>query len=216
MVLVYEDDKEKSMTFNYTGERVIPDQMDPLNGMLLEHIARYYFSLLYLNGRVLDFASGSGYGSQLIAKNLKGRVEEVVAIDLSEETTRYARGRYYHPNVNYIVGDVLDRTLPEQLGTFDCIVSFETIEHVGDFELFMANAWELLKPGGTLVLSTPFGQGIGKPTNEPFHVHQFTEHEFKALFARFATTEFYYQRGVLVEPKRPKRHYPIGIAVAQK
>ncbi|TCI65790.1 MULTISPECIES: bifunctional 2-polyprenyl-6-hydroxyphenol methylase/3-demethylubiquinol 3-O-methyltransferase UbiG [Exiguobacterium] len=204
------------MTLNYTGERVIPDQMDPLNGMLLEHIARYHFSLLYMDGRVLDFASGVGYGSQLIAKNLKGQVDEVVALDLSEETTRYARGRYYHPNVTYVVGDVLDRTLPEQLGTFDCIVSFETIEHVDDFERFMANVWELLKPGGTLVLSTPFGQGVGKPTNEPFHVHQFTEQEFTALFDRFASTEFYYQRGVLVEPKRPERHYPIGIAVATK
>lgn len=204
------------MTLDYTGERVIPDRMDPLNGLLLEHIARYHFALLYMNGRVLDFASGSGYGSQLIAKNLKGTVTEVVAVDLSEEATRYAKGRYHHPNVAYVVGDVLDRTLPEKLGTFDCIVSFETIEHVTDYEAFMANVWELLKPGGILVLSTPFGQGVGQPTNEPFHAHQFTEAEFEELFTPFTSTEFYYQRGVLVEPKRATRHYPIGIVIAVK
>lgn len=200
----------------YTGERVIPDRMSPMNGMLLEHIARYQFSLLYLNGRVLDFATGSGYGGQLIAKTLKGTVQEVVGVDVSETSIAYARGRYHHPNVTYLVGDVLDRTLPERLGQFDCIVSFETIEHVADYECFMENVWTMLKPGGTLVLSTPFGQGIGQPTNEPFHAHQFTEAEFEALFEPFTSVNYYYQRGVLVEPKRPSRHYPFGIAVAIK
>ncbi|MFN4214421.1 class I SAM-dependent methyltransferase [Exiguobacterium sp.] len=204
------------MSLDYTGERVIPDLMDPMNGMLLEHIARYHFALLYMNGRVLDFASGVGYGSQLIAKQLKQSVKEVVALDVSEETIQYARGRYHHPNVTYDVGDVLDLTLPKRLGQFDCIVSFETIEHVVDFEGFMQNVWALLKPGGTLVLSTPFGRGFGQPTNEPFHAHQFTEAEFEMLFDRFTSVDYYYQRGVLVEPKRATRHYPIGIAVAMK
>ncbi|WP_367226134.1 hypothetical protein [Exiguobacterium sp. AM39-5BH] len=48
------------MTLEYTGERVIPDRMDSMNGLLLEHISRYHFALLYMNGRVLDFASGAG------------------------------------------------------------------------------------------------------------------------------------------------------------
>lgn len=113
---------------------------------------------------------------------------EVVGVDLSEEATRYAKGRYHHPNVNYIVGDVVDRTLPEKIGTFDCIVSFETIEHVIDYKTFMTNVWDLLKPGGILVLSTPFGRGVGQPTNEPYHAHQFTETEFEALFTSFSLT----------------------------
>ena len=29
---------------NYTGERVIPALMNPKNGMLIEHIARYEFA----------------------------------------------------------------------------------------------------------------------------------------------------------------------------
>lgn len=204
------------MTLEYTGERVIPDQMDPMNGMLLEHIARYQFAAPFLHGRVLDFASGSGFGSQLIAKMQKKVVEEVVALDISEEAIRYARGRYYHPNVRYVVGDILDDKLPEQYGQFDFVVSFETIEHIKDYEQFLANVLNLLKPGGMLILSTPFGQGIGQPTNEPFHIHQFTEQEFKSLFFAFTSSEFYYQRGVLIEPKRESAHYPLGIAIAIK
>ncbi|WP_337874822.1 class I SAM-dependent methyltransferase [Exiguobacterium sp.] len=204
------------MTLQYTGERVIPDQMDPMNGMLLEHIARYQFAAPFLKGRVLDFATGCGFGSQLIAKMRRNDLTEVVGIDLSESAIRYAKGRYYHPNVRYVVGDVLDQTLPGEHGQFDFVISFETIEHVEDYERFMENVYNLLKPGGVLILSTPFGQGIGKSTKEPFHVHQFTEQEFYSLFTNFSSTSFYHQRGVLIEPKREDVHYPIGIALAVK
>lgn len=204
------------MELEYTGERVIPDQMDPMNGILLEHIARYQFAAPFLHGRVLDFATGSGFGSQLIAKMQRKTVDEVVALDIAEEAIRYARGRYYHPKVHYVVGDILDQTLHEQYGQFDFIVSFETIEHIEDYGRFLENVLELLKPEGKLILSTPFGQGVGKPTKEPFHVHQFSEQEFKNLFTSFSSAAFYYQRGVLIEPKRESAHYPIGIVVAEK
>lgn len=204
------------MTLQYTGERVIPDQMNPMNGMLLEHIARYQFAAPFLQGRVLDFATGCGFGSQLIAKMRRNDLDEIVAIDLAESAIRYAKGRYYHPNVRYVVGNVLDKTLPQQFGQFDFVISFETIEHVEDYKRFMENAYSLLKPGGVLILSTPFGQGVGKSTKEPFHVHQFTEQEFYSLFTNFSSASFYHQRGVLIEPKREGIHYPIGIAVAAK
>lgn len=52
----------------YKGERVIPYLMSPMNGLLLEHIARYQFAIDYVQGRALDIACGVGYGVQLIAK----------------------------------------------------------------------------------------------------------------------------------------------------
>lgn len=55
------------------GERIIPKLMKPMNGMLLEHIARYYFATPYVRGRVLDIACGTGYGSHLVAKERKRR-----------------------------------------------------------------------------------------------------------------------------------------------
>lgn len=87
-----------------------------------------------------------------------------------------------------------------------------TLQYTGEME----NTYSLLKPGGVLILSTPFGQGIGKSTKEPFHVHQFTEQEFYSLFTNFSSTSFYHQRGVLIEPKREDVHYPIRIALAVK
>lgn len=204
------------MMIEYTGERVIPELMKPTNGLLLEHIARYHFAIPYAKGRVLDFACGSGFGSNIIAKAAKKEIEEVIAIDIDEEAIKYASGAYYHPLISFQQGNVVDRTLPEKLGQFDLIMSFETIEHVHEEEQFMKNVYHLLKPGGKLVISTPFGQGRGRPTNEPFHIHQLTIAEFHAHFDQYHEKEFYFQKGVLVEPGRKDIHYPIGIAVCTK
>ncbi|HEX7064743.1 MAG TPA: class I SAM-dependent methyltransferase [Bacillales bacterium] len=199
-----------------TGERIIPDRMKPTNGMLLEHIARYYFATPYVKGRVLDISCGVGYGTQMIAKICKKDMEIAVGVDIDGGALEYGRGRYHHPLIEWVEADALDRRLPEKLGVFDTILSFETIEHLADDELFINNLQSMLKPGGTLVLSTPFGHGRGKPTNEPFHVHQLTPAEFKALFESFSSVEIYNQRGVTFEPPRNGVHYAFGVAVAKK
>ncbi|GEN47134.1 class I SAM-dependent methyltransferase [Alkalibacillus haloalkaliphilus] len=199
-----------------TGERVIPKMMDPMNPLLLEHIARYQFALPYLHGRVLDLSCGSGYGSHMIIKSRKREVEEVVGIDLDPKVINYAKGEYYHPKTQFIEANATDATLVDLIGTFDAIVSFETIEHIAEEQALLNNYYRLLKPGGTLVVSTPFGRGRGQPCGSPFHVHQLTEQEFEALFTSYSTSQFYYQNGVLIEPKREGIRYPLGIAVCTK
>ncbi|WP_018932296.1 class I SAM-dependent methyltransferase [Gracilibacillus lacisalsi] len=201
-----------------TGERVIPDQMAITNELLIEHLARYHFSVPYVHGRVLDFATGTGYGTHIIAKKCKKKVSEIVGIDIDPEVIKYARGRYYHPLSKYLVEDVTDPKLSEKLGQFDVILSFETIEHVKDEQQFLANVFQLLKPNGTLILSTPFGKGRGKPCGSPFHVHQLTPQEFFELFKNYSKTEFYYQNGPLIETfsTSVQKHHPLGIVVARK
>lgn len=200
----------------WTGERIIPKQMKPTNGMLLEHIARYYFAAPYVQGRVLDIACGTGYGSHMTAKERKREVTEIVAVDNDEETLRYASREYHHQKVTYVQEDATDPGLPERLGLFDTILSFETIEHLEDDRTFMLNLYRMLKPGGILVLSSPFGRGRGMPTSEPFHVHQLTPSEFEELFTGFAEVDIYYQRGVTFEKPRDGIRYFIGVAVCRK
>ncbi|GAA0501562.1 hypothetical protein GCM10008986_31310 [Salinibacillus aidingensis] len=201
-----------------TGERVIPDYMDSTNMLLLEHIARYQFSLSYAKGRVLDLSCGAGYGSQFMAKRLKQNVDEVIGIDIDADVIKYAKGRYHHPKVSFQVNDAKDPGLPEQLGQFDTITSFETLEHIAEEESLLNNYYELLRPGGTLLVSTPFGKGRGKECGSPFHVHQLTPSEFHELFSDYRQCSFFYQNGVLIEPHPGQEnvHYPLGIAVCKK
>ncbi|WP_353048301.1 class I SAM-dependent methyltransferase [Planococcus sp. ISL-110] len=190
--------------------------MNPLNGLLLEHIARYQFAIDYAGGRILDIACGAGYGSQLIAKAKHKELTEVIAVDSEMEAIKYAKHRYYHPKVTFLQENALNPLLSQKLGTFDAIISFETLEHLEDEQQFMDSLYEMLKPGGMLILSTPFGLGRGKPCGSPFHLHQLSWDEFHSLFERYSEQSFYYQRGVLIEPKRNDIHYPIGIAVCRK
>lgn len=199
-----------------TGERVIPEYMKPSNGLLLEHMARYQFALPYMKGRVLDLSCGAGYGTHMIAKNRKKNIEEIIGVDLDQDIIKYAKHNYYHPLSSFQVKNAVDPNLPQDLGIFDVIVSFETYEHIEEEQQLLDNYFNLLKPGGTLIISTPFGQGRGKECGSPFHVHQITPEEFKSLFESYSTTEFFYQKGVLIEPPREGQHYPLGIAVCKK
>ncbi|WP_058308031.1 class I SAM-dependent methyltransferase [Gracilibacillus massiliensis] len=201
-----------------TGERIIPEQMKITNELLIEHIARYHFAVPQVYGRVLDFATGVGYGAHVIAKKCKKQIEEIIGVDIDPEVIKYARGQYYHPLSSYQVEDVTDTTLPEKLGEFDVILSFETIEHIENETQFMDNIFRLLRPGGTLILSTPFGEGKGKTCGSPFHVHQMTENEFMHMFDKFEVRDFYFQNGALIEPVKTAQmvHCPLGIVIAKK
>ncbi|ASK62770.1 SAM-dependent methyltransferase [Virgibacillus phasianinus] len=203
-----------------TGERVIPEKMKITNDLLLEHVARYHFAINYSSGRVLDFASGSGYGSHIIAKKCKDKgVTEVIGVDNDKDAIAYGQYKYYHPLTTFLHGDVTASDLPEKLGQFDTILSFETIEHIPDEKQFLSNIYAMLKPGGTLLLSTPFGKGRGVPCGSPFHVHQLTIGEFKQLFVDYRSSAFYLQKGVLITPETlrdEEDYYPLGIAVCEK
>jgi len=199
-----------------TGERVIPEYMKPSNGLLLEHMARYQFALPYVTGRVLDLSCGSGYGTHMMAKNRKNEIKEVIGIDIDEDIIKYAKANYYHPKSFFQKENAVDPELPEKLGTFDTIISFETYEHIEEEQQLLHNYYTLLRPGGTLIVSTPFGEGRGKECGSPFHIHQIKPEDFRNLFQDYSSAEFYYQKGVLIEPPREGLHYPLGIAVCKK
>jgi|SRR5690625_3260019 len=201
-----------------TGERIIPEKMNIMSSMLVEHLARYHFASLFTEGRILDFACGSGYGTHIIAKRCKEKVSEVVGVDMEKEALNYAEYTYYHPKSTFKLADVTDANIPNQLGKFDYIISFETLEHIQDEEQFLDNIYEMLQPGGTLILSTPFGKGRAKPCKNPFHVHQLKEEEFRELFVNYSSVSYYYQEHALIIPAESAkgRHFPLGIVICQK
>lgn len=204
-----------------TGERIIPAYMKPSNGLLLEHLARYDFAKPYVRGRVLDLACGSGYGTAKIAKARKKEITEIIGADVDEEIIRFAHKEYYHPLMTFRVADGTAPDLKEQLGTFDSILSFETIEHVPDDRAFFKTLMALLNPGGYLVLSTPIGRGRDIPSRSPFHYFELTEKELTELVndssLGVASSLIYYQNSVALErEKREGVHYPIAVIVIQK
>lgn len=100
--------------------------------------------------RVLD--AGCGNGS--LAAQLKGRGLDVSAFDLSESGIRLAKEA--HPAIDFRVASVYDDLRSLYAEPFDAIVSLEVVEHLFDPRTYARRLREVIKPGGTVILSTPY------------------------------------------------------------
>lgn len=95
--------------------------------------------LAHVRGRVLDVGGFDGFWlSHLEADNL-------VTIDM--EAIRSFSG------ITYLRGN--GEQLPFRDDTFDVVFAFEVLEHVDREEPFIAELMRVLRPGGSLFLSTP-------------------------------------------------------------
>jgi 2-polyprenyl-3-methyl-5-hydroxy-6-metoxy-1,4-benzoquinol methylase len=197
----------------YTGERVVPEIMNPRNGLLMEHIARYEFAAGLTRGRVLDLGCGAGYGTEIILDLADpDTVSEVVGIDISDESILYARDMYGYRKAHFDVADIRHPALPERYGLFDTIICFETIEHLEEDEAVVQNIARMLKPDGLLIISTPFGRGKGEPCAAPFHVHQYKESEFIELLTPDFRVDMFVQRDEVIEKRRNGVNYYLMVA----
>jgi SAM-dependent methyltransferase len=161
-----------------TGERTLPD-VPAENYWFRRHLAVYQWAADRLaGGRVIDMASGEGYGSDELARS----ASEVVGVDANPEAFEHARARYRRPNLRF------ERGLVETYGrpaSFDAVVFLQTIEHVQDPVAVLAHLRSLLAPGGVAYISTPnvltlAGPGVAKSDN-PWHLREYTAAEFERL-----------------------------------
>lgn len=100
--------------------------------------------------RVADLGCGNGYLAGVVA----GLGHEVCGLDSSAEGIRLAKE--HHPQLQFHCLSLYD-DLKAHLGDeFDAVISSEVIEHLYDPRKFLKNAYALLRPGGRLILSTPY------------------------------------------------------------
>src|SRR4051812_21353563 len=138
--------------------------------------------------RVLDLASGAGFGLQM----LRGVGSRVVGLDY--DPLALGEVRRLEPASSLVRGDATRLPLGDE--SVDAVVSFETLEHVPDAEVMVGEIRRVLAPGGYLVLSTP-NRAFGPPERHanPFHIKEFTADELRALLERyFAQVALYGQR----------------------
>lgn len=119
-----------------------------LNPVRLQYVA----DRVPLQGaRVLDVGCGAG----LLSESLASRGASVTAIDLAPELIKIAKlhGLESGIQVDYQVRSVEDLAAAEP-SSFDAVTCMEMLEHVPDPAAIIKACAELLKPGGTLFLST--------------------------------------------------------------
>jgi SAM-dependent methyltransferase len=192
----------------FTGERFTPGTLGEIEH---EHHHRYLFALQFCAGRdVLDVASGEGYGSALLATVARS----VVGVELVPDVVEHARRSYPRENLSYRAGDCTN--LPLDACSVDVVVSFETLEHIGEHARFLAEIKRVLRPGGTLVLSSPV-RGVYSPGNpNPFHVRELSREELEALVAgAFRHAVYLSQSPVIGSVLLPDDPCPPGVTTGE-
>jgi SAM-dependent methyltransferase len=123
--------------------------------------------------RALDLGCGDG---RLTAELEAG---ELTAADVSRVALERARRRL--PGARLAELDP-DAPLPFEDGAFDLVLCAETIEHVRDVQLLLSEVRRVLRPGGTLALTTPASRPLVRPPHplSP-HLRLFTRRSLRAL-----------------------------------
>ena len=167
-----------STSLEFTGERFTPECEREI---WYEHFHRYVFALEFIKDlNVLDAACGEGYGSALMAD----AAASVTGVDLSEQAVAHAAGRYQRDNLQFRQADCT--ALPFADEAFDCVVSFETLEHLEDQEGLMSEFRRVLKRDGFLLISTPDKAVYSEQQDHQneFHVAELYRDQFEDLLGR--------------------------------
>jgi 2-polyprenyl-3-methyl-5-hydroxy-6-metoxy-1,4-benzoquinol methylase len=100
--------------------------------------------------RVLDLGCGNGSLSNVIAQ----QGYEVVGVEESGQGIAVARSSF--PNCEFIQGSIYDLPYKQLKNSFDVVISVEVIEHLFYPKELVKSARNCLKPGGRLILTTPY------------------------------------------------------------
>ena len=144
------------------------------------HVSRYHFACKYVRpgDTVIDAACGLGYGAHVIRSLTK--CSTVTGIDGSAYGVAYANANFACDGATRFVQGLLPeylRDIPDN--SVDCVISFETLEHVENPDALLAEFHRILTPGGRLISSVPhdWSDETGQDPN-PYHLHVYTRAKF--------------------------------------
>jgi SAM-dependent methyltransferase len=163
-------------TLPLTGERTVPGVPEE-NYWFRRHEIAYRFALAHVAGkRVLEVGCGEGYGTDLLA----GAAAEILGIDYDALTAAHACATY--PRARFARANLAH--LPIRSGYVDVVATLQVIEHVWNHREFVRECLRVLRPGGSLLVTTPnrltFSPGLDAPVN-PFHTKEFSAGELTEL-----------------------------------
>lgn len=116
---------------------------------LLEELDRLSKSLAPASRRIFDLGCGNGSISAALASH----GWSVTGVDASSEGISHANR--IHPQLKLEIGSVYD-DLAAKFGTFPIVFSLEVVEHLYDPRTYARTLFNLLEPGGTAIVSTPY------------------------------------------------------------
>jgi hypothetical protein len=174
-----------------TGERTLPDVPEE-NYWYQRHLVVYEWIAERVRAeRVIDMASGEGYGSDVLART----AASVVGVEANPEAFEHARLRYAESPGKHNLR--FERALVEEFSEeADAVVFLQTIEHLQDAGATLEHFRSIVGADGAVFVSTPnvltLAPKGAERSGNPWHVHEYRPEEFEALCLRhFGRVELY-------------------------
>jgi ubiquinone/menaquinone biosynthesis C-methylase UbiE len=158
-----------------------------------------YYGRLVSRERLLDFGCGNGANTILFAPDFAA----VVGVDVEVERVGEARANAAERGVSNLEYCVYGgERLPFADHSFDCVVSFEVLEHTRDDRAALAEIARVLKPGGLFCGSVPNKfylmetHGFNLPLSDviPYQRVPFMNLLPRAFYDRFGNANIYTRR----------------------
>ncbi|MCU0358846.1 MAG: class I SAM-dependent methyltransferase [Cyclobacteriaceae bacterium] len=159
----------KIYTTEITSEQLVSD--NPIHQRLFK---AYVVAQEYVQGDVLEVGCGEGRGVEL----LMAKAASFTAVDKIDDALSKLRQRY--PSAVFIAMDLPPlHNLPDN--AYDCVVSFQVIEHIPDDRFYLEEIHRVLKPGGLALITTPNRkQSLSR---NPWHIREYLADELDHLAA---------------------------------
>lgn len=160
-----------------------------------KRLREYIVSFVPKTNLILDVGCGNGWvASTFLKKNIK-----IISLDISITNPKKVLLKFGKDNHTGIVSDAIK--LPFKNSTLPVIIASEIIEHTLNPENFINELMRVLKPGGKLIISTPYKEKIkyflcihcNQLTPLHSHLHSFDEDKLKYLYQKKDLKKFSYK-----------------------
>lgn len=172
----YTEDAEQ---FDYFGEKS--------DRLTVTHLRLLRSSAMRMVPKDTALLLDVGCGSAFVAGHFCPRGVKVVSMDIAQANARKALDKYLYDNHAAVVADAYH--LPFADHVFDCFIASEIIEHTVDPKGFVDSLLAKLKPGGILIVSTPYKERIAYSlcihcnckTPHNAHLHSFDKEKMQRM-----------------------------------
>lgn len=166
---------EKLMSKVFTTE-ITSDEIPSDNPIHQRLLKAYVVAKEYVKGDLLEVGCGEGRGIDLVLPLVKSytAIDKIEPI-IEKLRSKYPTGKFYSGNIPPLA--------PFADNSFDCIITFQVIEHIQDDDYFVKELHRVLKPGGKLLMTTP-----NRPmslTRNPWHIREYTGDELATLCKKY-------------------------------
>lgn len=183
-------------TAHYQEDAVVYDYFNPPEGKTEGEERRRLHDFILKEiprgqGWILDAGCGGGW----LAQHLISSGRPIISADISDVNPRKAVEQFRSLNHFALIAD--GNFLPILPDSLECIVASEIMEHVPDPAQFIASLYRSLRPGGKLIITTPYNEFIryslcvhcNRNTPHNAHLHSFTEESVRKFFPPGAIAE---------------------------